>query len=322
MAWNSNFTDRLSRNTSSYRGHHDWMASELEMTTRGLAGGISSIVNDLGFNRDLHESSTGIQKNYVNSFFGQVWGSSSTGQYGKGYVHPLMKKGQKEATWRVAGKLEDAMSGWDKYINETAEAGEFGAGLKKKVWDAMKGAETSPGVRAMGAGNRFLTRAGGMGKLISPAIAAYGVLGDAREGYEKNGIVGAVTGGVGGFIGGAIQNRIIGAALGNPYTALAIGGAALTIGASVGKMMSVGNEGNNYLRMKQMQRTSSWNRGPTHGMSSALGASMRQRSLAAMENSKFNTTRSLGHESYMISSPKSRYANSTAIGNTTPMLSY
>ena len=144
MGWRDfHFTDRLGARTQSYRGFHDWMGAELDMTTRGLAGSLSSVVNDLGYNRELHESSTATQKNYINSRFGKVWGSSSIGQYGKGYMHPVMKKGQNEAVWRVAGKVEDAMSGWDKYINERAEDGGFFTNARKRVWDFFKGKENT-----------------------------------------------------------------------------------------------------------------------------------------------------------------------------------
>ena len=66
----------------------------------------------------------------------------------------------------------------------------------------------------------------------------------------------------------------------------------------------------------------SWSRGATPGMDSQQANTIRQRSLMAMQNSRFNAMRAMGNESYMMSAPRSRYANSTAITGQTPMLSY
>jgi hypothetical protein len=57
-------------------------------------------------------------------------------------------------------------------------------------------------------------------------------------------------------------------------------------------------------------------------MSSSIGASVRQRAINAMENSRFNAMKAIGNESYMMSAPKARYSGSTAIYGTSSMLSY
>ncbi len=302
-------------------GFDRWKAHELELTTQGLAGGLSSTINDFGHNRLVSADSTPGNTKYFNAWMGRAKQGAD-----EGYTSPVFRGKDMEAAWRInTGKnaLNESMEGWDSYINQTADAGGWFAARRKQVWNALKGGEVN-GTRSFGAGNKFLAAAGGMGAMLAPGIAAISALSDAREGYRQGGFTGALTGMVGGYVKGAILGKTIGFALRNPILGLA--GAAGLSAAAYGsyKVFDAANQGNSYLRAKRVQRTmgSSWARGPSPAMTGSTAMTMRQRSLMAMENSKFNTMKTLGSESYMINAPRSRYANSTSIGNHTPMLSY
>jgi hypothetical protein len=130
-----------------------------------------------------------------------------------------------------------------------------------------------------------------------------------------------MKGGAKSLVNNAVQGQMIGATLAHPL--LMLGGASLMMASyKVGHgIFDVRTRGNNYLKMGRAGGLS-WNTGSTPGMDSQVASTMRGRALMSMENSRFNAMKSLGNESYMMTSPSARYANSTQLGSQQPMLAY
>jgi hypothetical protein len=285
---------------------------ELRLTTRGLVGGLGSIANDFGFNRRISGYGQGGKPVYgIDSFFGSVT------RGGEGYIHPMLDSPGK-VKFGVSKTLEEATAKWGQHIRDTAK-NETGfmkllTGTRAKLYEGIGGGDT-------GRLNRFLARGGGAGSMIAPTLTGIGAMMDFREGYRDGGVIGGAVSAVSGYAKMAITNKIIAGVLTNPVAGLV--GAAVLAGTmyTAYKVFDVRNQGNNYLKMGRMQGLS-WSRGATPGMDSQQSNTIRQRSLMAMQNSRFNAMKAMGSESYMMSAPKSRYSNSTAIAGQTPMLSY
>jgi hypothetical protein len=287
--------------------------NELQLTTT-FVGGIGSIANDFGFNRRVDIDSataTGGNVKYVDSFFGRVMGGGGQAQY----VHPVFNR-LKTDRWQAAESADDATRMWGKYFQEASESGGFTGAINKGKLKAFNffGGETS-------FINRTLTRAGGLGTLVPVGMAAYGAIGDFKEGYRDGGIVGGTVSAATGYLAWGAIGKGVSWALWNPGKAIAGLGIAAAATYTAYKTFDVKNKGVNYLKMGRMGGLS-WNSGSTPGMDSAMAGTIRQRSLMAMENSRFNAMRAIGGESYMMAAPRSRYANSTAIYSQSPMLSY
>jgi len=285
---------------------------ELRLTTRGIIGGLGSIANDFGMNRRITGYGAGGKPVYgVDSFFGSVT------RGGNGYIHPLLDSPGK-VKFGVSATLEEATAKWGQHIRDTAK-NETGfmkllTGTRAKLYEGIGGGDK-------GKLNQFLARAGGAGTLIAPTLTGVGAMMDFREGYRDGGVIGGAVGAATGYAKMAITNKIIAGALTNPVAGLV--GAAALAGTmySAYKIFDVRNQGNNYLKMGRMQGLS-WSRGATPGMDSQQSNTIRQRSLMAMQNSRFNAMKAMGSESYMMSAPRSRYSNSTALVGQAPMLSY
>jgi len=169
--------------------------------------------------------------------------------------------------------------------------------------------------------NQTIARLGGMGTIFPVAMMGMTAVSDFREGYRHGGIAGGLAGAAKGIATGWVVNKLLATALLNPVAAVVTGAALAATAYTAHKIFDVRNQGSNFLRQGRMQGMS-WAKGPTAGMNGAMTNTIRQRGLSAMESSRFNAMRAMGNESYMISAPKSRYANSTAIHNVSPMLSY
>lgn len=267
---------------------------ELELTTKGLAGSMSSVINEWGFNR--RESATG---GTIDTRWGRAWTAKGLGKY----VAPA------EEGWiRVAGKRE-LYTQWDDYITNSRAVG---AGVRRFAYGLLGGKNSSA--------NRWLARMGGFGTVLPTGIALYFAGKDAVEGYHENGILGGVSGAAQGYLKAAVANRIIGGALLNPLVGIMGLGALGAAGYAGKRIFEVMTEGNLYLQNNR-QRTS-WTTNVSMSIASSTVATMRQRAIAAIENSKYSSMKSLGNEAYMITSPRSRYASNTIMGNSSPMMSY
>ena len=267
---------------------------ELELTTKGLAGSMSSIINEWGFNR--RESATG---GTIDTKWGRAWTTKGLGRY----VAPA-----EEGWMRVSGKRE-LYTQWDDYITNSKA---FGSGARRFAYGLLGGKNSSA--------NRWLARMGGFGTVLPTGIALYFAGKDAVEGYHENGIIGGVTGAAQGYLKAAVANRIIGSALLNPGVGITGLAALAAVGYGSKRMFEVMTEGNLYLQNNR-QRTS-WTTNASMSIASSTVATMRQRAIAAIENSKYSSMKSLGNEAYMITSPRSRYASNTIMGNSSPMMSY
>ena len=284
---------------------------ELRLTTRGMVGGLGSIANDFGFNRRISGYGEGGKPVHgIDSLFGRVT------RGGEGYIHPLLDSPGK-VKFGVSATLEEATAKWGEHIRSTAKNE---TGFMKLLTGARAGIYERLGGDKGGI-NKLLARGGGAGSLIAPTLTGVGAMMDFREGYRDGGVLGGVAGAATGYAKMAVTNKIIAGVLTNPV--LGLTGAAALAGTmySAYKIFDVRNQGNNYLKMGRMQGLS-WSRGATPGMDSQQSNTIRQRSLMAMQNSRFNAMKAMGNESYMMSAPKSRYSNSTAIVGQTPMLSY
>lgn len=305
---------RGSRTNGFLRGmayNSSWIDRELDLTTRGFVANIGSIANDLGLNRRVSAyGADGTPSSYIDTFFG------TTIRGGTGYAHPLMDEAGR-VTWKTASDVGAATAGWAKHIEDSFQSStglmKHLTGARRSIFNALGGSE--------GSINRMMTRLGGAGTLVAPVLLGVTAISDFREGYKRGGVFGGVASAGKGIVSFWVMNKVIAAALLNPVTTLVAGGAIAAAAYATYKIFDVRNQGNNYLRQRQMQGPS-WKTGPSAGMNSAIGNTIRQRSISAMENSRFNAMRSMGNESYMINAPKSRYANSTSINSTAPMLSY
>jgi len=307
------------------------IARELDLTTRGLAGGMASTINDFGFQSRIEVDSAGRATGRdLRTSWGREWTTRGRGSY----VAPVSAAREVSSTiagrtrtdvgWRSVRNVEEMYGHWDDFIRgDQSLSGQFrlrayeflggGSAIRNEAGEIVGG--------QMSGVNRLLARAGGFGTVLPAGIALYFAGKDAMAGYDENGIFGAITGAAKGYVTGAMGSRVIGMSLLNPATA-GLGAAVMGGLAYTGyKTFSVRSEGNEYLRQKKMSM-SGWQRGPSQAFSSSIAMTMRQRSIQAMENSKFNGMKSLGNESYMMSAPRSRYANSTAIGNAVPIIAY
>jgi hypothetical protein len=271
-----------------------FIESELELTTRGLAGSMSSVINEWGLNRRELEGGGAI-----NTRWGREWTASGV----KGFVAPSGKG------WgRVDGKKE-LYESWEKHI--TGDKSPFGK-LRNLAYKSLGGKDSSA--------NRWLARMGGFSTLLPAGIALYFAAKDAKKGYEENGILGGVLGAVKGYATSAITNRIIGSALMNPVKGVAAAAVLGGVAYTAHKVFDVRTQGNVYMQSKK--ESTSWMRAPGLTIASSTVATMRQRAISAIENSKYSSMKSLGSEAYMITAPRSRYASNTMMGNTSPMMSY
>jgi hypothetical protein len=281
---------------------------ELKLTRQGLVGGLISSANDFGLHSRVLDTAAGTAEQHINTYFGRVIGTAG-GDGPARYFHPVFEAGAKETRNAVVDSVDDAVKGWERYYSDPAN----------------KGAMSSIGRRAFETfgegGKKFYARVGGYSNLIAPAITLNAAFRSAREGYHEGGVLGGLVGGVKGVGEGIVHNKIMGYALRHPI--LGATSAALMYGAykfTYG-MFDVRTRGSNYLKMGRTTGLS-WANGGTPGMDSQMASTIRGRALMSMENSRFNAMKTLGSESYMMNTPRARYANSTAIHNTAPMLSY
>ena len=300
----------VNRNYGSRIYNSGFIQNELDLTTRGFFAGIGSVINDFGLNRRIGGfDPSGKPSSFLDSFFGKALGST-------GYVHPVYRA--EEAFWQVANNLDDAYQGWKNYISTSYSSS---SGIAKFFHGARYHGFKLLDQVGDGWLNKQLVKMGGLSTMIAPALMAHGAIGDFRSGYRQAGIVGGIGNTALGIGTGLIQNKVIAGALLNPMVGLTGAAVAAAAGYTAFKIFDVRNQGAQYIRSGRMGGIS-WNRGPTPGMSSSMGASMRQRSINAMENSRFSAMKAIGNESYMMSAPKARYSGSTAIYGTSSVLSY
>jgi hypothetical protein len=300
----------VNRNYGSRIYNSGFVQNELDLTTRGFFAGLGSVINDFGLNRRVTGfDQSGKASGFIDSFFGRALGST-------GYVHPVYRA--EEAFWQVANNLDDAYQGWKNYISA---AHSNSSGISKFFHGARYHGFKLLDQVGDGWLNKQLVKMGGLSTIIAPALMAHGAIGDFKSGYRQAGIVGGVGNTALGIATGLVQNKVIAGALLNPMVGLTGAAVAAAAGYTAFKIFDVRNQGAQYIRSGRMGGIS-WNRGPTPGMSSSMGASIRQRSINAMENSRFSAMKAIGNESYMMSAPKARYSGSTAIYGTSSMLSY
>jgi len=289
---NDNFNSRAS-----------FIENELELTTKGLAGAMSSVINDWGFNRRM-----GADGSHFNAHFGRRW-SRNGGFRQNNYVAPVVQQGS-ETVWRRGLSKKELYTAWDDYIMNSQG---FGTGTRRVAYRALGGKGSSV--------NKFLAIGGGFSTILPPAVSLYFASQDAMEGYKKDGIVGGLIGAAKGYVSMAIVNRIIGSALMNPLRATVAGGLLIGAGYAGNRVLGVLNDGNDYLKMGKMNLVS-WKRGPGSAMISSNAQMQKQRSIAAVENSRYSSMRGLGNEAYMATAPRGRYGNNTILSNTHSMISY
>jgi len=300
----------INRNTGSRIYNSGFIQGELDLTTRGFFAGIGSVINDFGLNRRISGfDQSGKASGFLDSFFGKALGST-------GYVHPVYRA--EEAFWQVANNLDDAYQGWKNYISTSASRS---SGIAKFFHGARYSGFKLLDSVGDGWLNKQLVKMGGLSTMIAPALMGYGAIGDFKSGYRTGGVLGGIGNTALGITTGLVQNKVIAGALLNPAIGLTGGAVAAAAGYTAFKVFDVRNKGAQYMRSGRMGGIS-WNRGPTPGMSSSMGASVRQRAINAMENSRFSAMKAIGNESYMMSAPKARYSSSTAIYGTSSMLSY
>ena len=141
----------------------------------------------------------------------------------------------------------------------------------------------------------------GVGRLLGPAMTLYG----AYQGYKKEGAWGAVKGGAkelaSSYVFGAAM-KVVGGPL--KYAGAAIAGAALGITAGAG--LATGRPFGMWARpfvADHMRRLAQVEMGrPVIDQFGTL-ATMRQRSLAAIQNSKINGRSALGNEAALTYQP-------------------
>jgi hypothetical protein len=288
----------------------DVVDRQLDLTTRGIAGTVSSVINDYGLNRRALEGG-----GHVDTLFGKgirvagrrvSWASAE-------YAAPVFNAAEKEAKWAMFKTAEEAAESWADEIEGRAAQG----GTVNKIRHGFYKALGGRGSEA----NKMMTKVGGFGTVLPVAFNAIGVAVGASQGYREGGVGGAMLGGAKGLVTNAVHGQMIGAALSHPL--LMLGGASLMMASyKVGHgIFDVRTRGNNYLKMGRSGGLS-WNTGSTPGMDSQVASTMRGRALMSMENSRFNAMKSLGNESYMMTAPSARYGNSTQIGSQQPMLAY
>ena len=298
------------RNRGSSIYNNAFIQGELDLTTRGFVAGIGSVINDFGLNRRIGSfDSAGKPSTFIDSFFGKSLGST-------GYVHPVYRTG--EAFWQVSSTLDDAYSAWKSYIQESYSKS---TGLMRFAQGARYSAFKLLDNVGDGWINKQLVRMGGLSTMIAPTLMGIGAVRYFRSGYREGGLVGATMAASTGIVGGMIQNKVIAAALLNPMYTLGVGALTGAAAYTAFKVFDVRNKGAQYLRSGRMGKVS-WAGGNTPGMSSSIGATVRMRAINAMENSRFNTMRAIGNESYGMSAPKARYSGSTSLYGVAPMLTY
>jgi len=315
---NGNVGNRMQNYGMTAMRNSSYVNRELNLSAQGWVGGLVSIANDMGFNRmNAEYGPDGKAIKTMDAWFGRVI------RGGQGYSAPIFQavtengKVVNKVAYTAVDSAEKAAEMWSKHIKEAVNKTE---GIEKMMARGRAFIHGYTGAPTSGV-NKLLAATGGASKLIAPGFMLFGAAGDFKEGYRQGGVMGGAASAVGGIIKTKAMMEIGRAALMNPL----VGGiGALTIGGTIysaHKIFSVTNEGSNYLKMGRMEGIS-WNRGSTPGMGGGMAATIRGRALAAMENSRFNAMRSLGNESYMITAPRSRYANSTTIMSQAPMLSY
>lgn len=307
---------------------------ELDYTTRGIVGGMVSTINDFGINRRIEVDATGTT---TGRNMDTAWGRQYLHGRGRGmYVAPVGDAAveiggrmRRDVGWRTVQNTDELYGAWDRYIKQGAHGpnANFFGQMRNRMYEMLGGGShtlnATGGIATgeMSAANRFLARAGGVGTMLPAGIALYFAGKDAHKGYQENGVFGAITGAAKGYATGAMGSRVVGMSLMNPATA-GLGFAAVgAVGYTGYKTFAVRNEGNEIMQQKRMSM-SGWQKGPTQAFTTSSAMTMRGRSIMAMENSRFNAMKALGNEAYMASAPKSRYANSTSIGNSAPILSY
>jgi hypothetical protein len=278
-----------------------FIEGELELTTRGLAGGLSSVINEWGYNRRQR-----VGGGTLDTKWGREW---TPGSKKSKYAAPEIAKNGGHSAWKTVGSERQLHESWDEYITKSKG---FGTGVRRGVYKFLGGKESSV--------NKWLAKVGGVGTIFPTAMAMFFAGKDAMEGYQKDGLIGGIRGAVTGYIQAALMNRLIGAAFMNPVRG-ALGAAVLiTAGYVSHKVFDVRNQGNQYLESKRSQKTS-WMKG-TSSFAGTVTATMRGRSLKAMESSRFGSLRSLGSEASMLSSPRARYSNTTKPWGSRQMLSF
>lgn len=280
-------------------GRASLIENELELTTRGLAGSMSSVINDWGYVR--RQSITG---GVIDTKWGRVWNANGTGKYA---APGIARNGGIEG-WATVRSEKELYQAWDNYIMKSQG---LGSGVRRTAYRALGGKGSTV--------NKFLARWGGVGTMIPGAMAFYFAAKDAIHGYQKEGLIGGIKGAITGYLSAAIFNKVVGTVLLNGAAGIMGAGALVGIGYAAFKIFDVRNEGNQYLQ--SMKQKTSWAKGVS-SFSGSVPATMRGRSLKAMEESQFSTLRHLGSEASMLSAPRSRYATTTRVWGSRQMLSF
>jgi hypothetical protein len=288
----------------------DVVDRQLDLTTRGLAGSISSVINDYGLNR--REAVGG---GHMDTLFGKAirTGGQRVSWSSAEYAAPVFNAAEKESKWATFATAQEAAESWGDEIEGRAAQGGYRNRARAAIYRGLGGRGS--------AANNMMAKIGGFGTALPVAFNLAAVGFGMKDGYREGGIGGAMKGGAKSLVANAVQGQVIGASLAHPLAML--GGASLMMASyKIGHgIFDVRTKGNNYLKMGRSGGLS-WNTGSTPGMDSQVASTMRGRALMSMENSRFNAMKSLGNESYMMTSPSARYANSTQLGSQQPMLAY
>lgn len=176
---------------------------------------------------------------------------------------------------------------------------------------ALMGKNASKTTGVFGALNKARYASGGYG--LGGAFAAYTAYSSAAEEYSASGsMISSMGAGAMGLGKSLVQNKMIAVAIRNPWI---FAPAAAGLGAYA--VMDSYSAGNRYLRQTRLHEM---NGNVSAASQSQQAYTMRQRSMMAMENSRFGAMRALGNEAMPMHMPKARYSNSNY--NDSPILGY
>ena len=153
-------------------GRASLIENELELTTRGLAGSMSSVINDWGYVR--RQSTTG---GVIDTKWGRVWNANGTGKYA---APGIARNGGIEG-WATVRSEKELYQAWDHYIMKSEG---LGSSTRRVAYRALGGKGSSV--------NKFLARWGGVGTLFPGAMSLYFAAKDAIHGYQKEGLIGGI----------------------------------------------------------------------------------------------------------------------------------
>jgi hypothetical protein len=118
-----------------------------------------------------------------------------------------------------------------------------------------------------------------------------------------------------GYVTGALIGKVAGATMANPIA----GGIAVAAGIGMYGVYSNKEYGNAYLRSYSRSTMAG---GMTPSLDTAMAATMRQRAMLSMQQSKFNAFRNLGSEASFMHQPRSRYGNTYNSVQSSPIMAY